>query len=268
MRSLKKVLSLVLALVLVLGLVTIGASAAYSDKGNVTFTDAVATTSALGIFNGYEDGSFNPSGSITRQEACKIIAMAYSGGEFDASLYTDASFFTDVDGLWGEGYINYLAGLGIVAGTGNGTFNPQGNITAQELGKILLVALGYPAELFTGSNWANYTNRVANSIELYEDYVGAPAKPSLVRKPHCSSTTRCLPTALRRPGPARSTARTISIPGPGNPPAKPSCRLISTALKPRLRNSHFQGIHRADRQRCCRFLRRNHYRRSDLQEIY
>ena len=57
-------------------------------SGELSFTDsdsfsdyskaAVATLSSLGIINGYEDGSFNPKGDITRAEAAKIIYFCTS----------------------------------------------------------------------------------------------------------------------------------------------------------------------------------------------
>ncbi len=47
----------------------------FSDKENISdyAADAVLKLQKAGIINGYEDGSFNPMGSITRSEAAKII---------------------------------------------------------------------------------------------------------------------------------------------------------------------------------------------------
>ncbi|MBQ9979797.1 MAG: S-layer homology domain-containing protein, partial [Oscillospiraceae bacterium] len=137
MRNLKKVLTLVLALVMVVGCLAIGAGAAYTDEANIYYEDAVSTTTALGIFEG-ADGAFLPKNNLTRQEVAKIVAMTLTGGTIDPSLYEEASIFTDVDGLWGEGYINYLAGIGVATGHA-GKYNPQDPVTAQELAKFMLV---------------------------------------------------------------------------------------------------------------------------------
>ncbi|MBQ9980128.1 MAG: S-layer homology domain-containing protein [Oscillospiraceae bacterium] len=174
MRNLKKVLTLVLAIVMVVGCLAIGAGAAYTDDAAITYDDAVSTLTGLGVFEG-TDGAFNPKANLTRQEVAKIVAMTLTGGTLDPTLYEDAKIFTDVDGLWGEGYINYLAGQGIASGHA-GKYNPQDPVTAQELAKFMLVALGYPAELFTGDNWAANINRVAAQAGLYTDYIGSYAK--------------------------------------------------------------------------------------------
>lgn len=50
-------------------------TADFSDKADISdyASDAVLKLQKAGIINGYEDGSFNPNGSITRSEAAKII---------------------------------------------------------------------------------------------------------------------------------------------------------------------------------------------------
>ncbi len=50
-------------------------AADFSDKADISdyASDAVLRLQKAGIINGYEDGSFNPNGSITRSEAAKII---------------------------------------------------------------------------------------------------------------------------------------------------------------------------------------------------
>ena len=79
MRNLKRVLSLALALVMVLGMMVITTSAAdFTDAEEITYKEAVEVMSSLGILNGYKaaDGtySFNPTGTLERDEAAKILA--------------------------------------------------------------------------------------------------------------------------------------------------------------------------------------------------
>ena len=64
MRNLKRALSLALASVMLLGMMVVGSSAKglddFSDNAEIVNKDAVAVTSAIGLFDGYEDGSFGP----------------------------------------------------------------------------------------------------------------------------------------------------------------------------------------------------------------
>ena len=57
----KKFLSLVLALTMMMSLVTINAGAAeFTDDEDITYDEAVAVISEIGVVNGYEEGDFKP----------------------------------------------------------------------------------------------------------------------------------------------------------------------------------------------------------------
>jgi len=49
----------------------------FKDDGKIASyaKNAVYTMKALGVLNGYEDGTFNPSGNLTRAEAVKVISL-------------------------------------------------------------------------------------------------------------------------------------------------------------------------------------------------
>ena len=47
---------------------------------------------------------------------------------------------------WSAGYIGYCVQQGILAGTGNGNFDPEGELTGLAFAKMMLVALGYDAQ--------------------------------------------------------------------------------------------------------------------------
>ncbi|MBR2897977.1 MAG: hypothetical protein IKC04_08900, partial [Oscillospiraceae bacterium] len=56
---------------------------------------------------------------------------------------------------------------GIVAGIGNGKFNPNGELTAEAFGKMLLVAYGKAkAEDLTGAEWAENTRKILTETKL------------------------------------------------------------------------------------------------------
>ncbi|MFQ9410814.1 MAG: S-layer homology domain-containing protein [Evtepia gabavorous] len=47
----------------------------------------------------------------------------------------------------GQRYIESCVAQGIVSGVGGGRFSPAGNLTGSQLAKMLLVALGYDADI-------------------------------------------------------------------------------------------------------------------------
>lgn len=51
-----------------------------------------------------------------------------------------ASPFTDIDGHWGEDYIETLRSLGVVHGEAPGIFNPDGSVSRAELVKMVILA--------------------------------------------------------------------------------------------------------------------------------
>ena len=65
-----------------------------------------------------------------------------------------------------ESYINYCYSLGIIAGRGNGKFDPAATVTGNEAAKMLLVAAGYDAQLegLTGNDWAIKTASLASTL--------------------------------------------------------------------------------------------------------
>ena len=85
MRNLKRTLSLALASVMLVGMMSVGASAVnasdFTDADEIVNKDAVSTMTALGIINGKEDGSyFDPTGNVTRAEMAKMLCVAINGG--------------------------------------------------------------------------------------------------------------------------------------------------------------------------------------------
>ena len=174
MRNLKKVLSLVLCVAMMLSVMVVGAGAAFSDQSKIKNTEAVDACTALNIIGGYPDGSFKPEGNITRAEVTKMICVALNGGKNPAVSTNTTPTFSDVrnnaNAAWAEGYIESCAAQGIVSGVGGGKFAPNGNVTGVQLAKMLLVALGYKSENegFTGNAWATNVNVRAAQKGLYD----------------------------------------------------------------------------------------------------
>ena len=164
----KKLLALVLALVMSMSLVTIS-NAAFKDADKIDYDEAVEVMNAIGVLVGDEKGNFNAKENLTREQAAKIISYLLLGNK-TAEALVGAAKFTDVAATrWSAGFVDYCASTGVVAGNGDGTFAPAGQLTGFQFAKMLLVALGYDAKIegFTGTDWQINVSKVANQVGLF-----------------------------------------------------------------------------------------------------
>ena len=167
----KKFLSLVLALVMTMSLVTVSAGA-YTDDSKVNYDEAVEVISALGIVGGYTDGSFKPQGTLTRGAAAKIICIMTLGADGAAALPSNITSYPDVvAGSTYASYVAYCKSEGIVSGYADGTFKPGNTLTGFAFLKMLLGALGYDANvegLNDPNSWQIKTAQLSKKVGLYE----------------------------------------------------------------------------------------------------
>lgn len=181
MRKFKKVVALTAASSLALGSV---ASAAYTDADDISKSTAVDTLTALSVIGGYEDGSFQPEGIVTRAEMAKMIYMIQAGGEDNSSFFKQETKFTDVSAdHWASGYVNYCVGAGIIVGMTETEFYPNATVKSVDALKMILVALGYNAENvgLVGSNYAINTLTYAQKAGLFSNY-SVEAQDGLTRE--------------------------------------------------------------------------------------
>ena len=152
---------------------TMFAGAAFTDQADIETADAVDTLVALGVIDGYEDGTFRPDDTVTRAEMAKMIYIIRTNRS-DASAYNDdATSFTDINNHWARGYIKYCQSLGVISGKSVTIFDPDATVTTQEAAKMLLVTLGYDANKagLEGSGWGQKTTALADENGLLEDVV-------------------------------------------------------------------------------------------------
>ena len=108
----------------------------FEDVNNRYFGDSshdyVVAANKLGILNGKSDTVFDPNGLLTRQEAAtilyrtaKVLGVDFSYSE---SSYGDSGSVAD----WAIEGIGYVTTKGIMNGTGNNMFEPQGTYTYQQ----------------------------------------------------------------------------------------------------------------------------------------
>ena len=187
----KKLLAMVLALVMTLSL-AVSANAAFKDDTKISddYAEAVAVLNGMGVFKGYEDGSFKPEGNITRAEVATIIYRIYTAdvAKNDKSgLYATYNKFSDMAGAgWAQGYIGYCANASLVKGYPDGTFKPSGKVTGYEVLAMILRAVGYDKNNeFSGADWALHVAQTAQQLGVLDNVakttdLNAPASRELV----------------------------------------------------------------------------------------
>lgn len=130
----KRVLSLVLALVLVLGMIpTFAAEKTGGEE-----------LKALGLLSGNENGDLMEDQTLERQEFAKIIAQL-NGALDEAAAYVTPGTFADFDKVegWARNYVAYAEEQGWMTGKTGNIFDPAAELKSQELLVVLLRVLGY-----------------------------------------------------------------------------------------------------------------------------
>lgn len=178
MKNLKKVLALVLAVVMIMGVVTVASAKTYKDADAEAFknyADAIDALSSLKILDGFEDETFKADGTLTRAQAAKIVAIVHNAAtngriQSDiAALYSNAQNpFVDCNTSWALPYINYCRITGLADGMTATTYAPKREVTGVQFLKLMLTTLNFDTakEGYTGTGWdINVLNR-ANEIGL------------------------------------------------------------------------------------------------------
>lgn len=124
-----------------------GKTPAYTDVGTGDwYLPAVETAAKARLIEGYEDGSFRPEASITRQEMAVMIgrAMDYAG-KTGGDTVDLAAKFADYGTVsaWAAGGVEKCVTAGIIQGKGEGTFAPSDVTTRAEAATMLKRLLVY-----------------------------------------------------------------------------------------------------------------------------
>lgn len=163
----KKILSLILTVVLVISNITAIAEQSthfvFSDLGPSSSSGYMNVMSLYrkGIIEGKTETKFYPDDPITRSEAAKVIVLA-SG----ADLVSKTGSYTDVvPGSWYEPYVETALSLNLMQGKGDGYFGVDENISRQDAALLALRLAEYKGVVF--EDRYDYTITDANDIADY-----------------------------------------------------------------------------------------------------
>lgn len=119
-----------------LGLTTMADIGQYGDVAvGSWYYDAIAKCVAAGILTGDGAGAMSPEAVVSREQLFVMFARAM-GIEPKASSDTAFADSGEVSS-WAAGYINALADMGAIQGSGDGTLNPSGDMNRASFVAVL-----------------------------------------------------------------------------------------------------------------------------------
>ena len=169
----RKLLSLLTAAGLCLGLTGYAGAASFPDVSDADTALAVEVLSGLGIISGGSDGNYYPDQGLTRAQFCKLAVLAEGhGDQVTSSAYR--TLFSDVAGShWAAPYINLACEEGLVSGYGNGTFGPDDPVTVGQAVTVVLRLLGYTTDQ-VGPFWPEDYMALGEQLGLLEGVSNDP----------------------------------------------------------------------------------------------
>lgn len=122
----------------------------------------IADLADRGVINGYEDGSFKPSKTVTRAEWSKIMVDAAGVQVSDDNVY-----FTDMANHWANKYVN--AARNYLTGYTDGSYRPNQAATREDVTVAMVRLKGYDLSEVDYSNLSKFTDvdSISNSAKGY-----------------------------------------------------------------------------------------------------
>ncbi|MCF0151309.1 MAG: S-layer homology domain-containing protein [Firmicutes bacterium] len=169
----KKLLSVMLVLSMILASSAAVFAAGYSDIKNSPAKAAIEKLTGLGVLEGYGDGTFRPEKNVTRAEMVKTILAALKVKVEEKTANTQ---FEDVDaGMWYASYIKTAVAKGIVEGKTPTVFDPNGDVTCDQAITMVVRAMGFSESKLKGSYPDCFTDKADSLGILTGVHKGASA---------------------------------------------------------------------------------------------
>ena len=181
MKNVRKVLAMVLALTMVLGVLSINAFAYTDIPEDATYNEAVTILTALGVLEGDPSGEFRPEDTIKRSEFAKIVCEAAGLGAAANGAKGETAFTDVAADHWASGYINMATQQGIILGYGDGTFGPDDPILYEQAVKMVVATLGYTPKANANGGYPSGYLIVAAQNQLLENIANTTAGVAVPR---------------------------------------------------------------------------------------
>jgi hypothetical protein len=108
---------------------------AFADDDTSVHAHRIDQLAAIGVVNGFADGTYHPNDTVTRGQIASLLVRAYD--LITNSSITGPDAFGDDEGSVHEDAINAAAAKGWVNGVGEGNYNPNGVTARDQLASIL-----------------------------------------------------------------------------------------------------------------------------------
>lgn len=201
----KKIISLVLALVMVLGTFTsVFAAETTEKKAEAKKAEAgEKVEKVVGKENkiqyiidrkfveGYEDGSYGYDKNIKRSEITRLLVIANGNEDLAKKLQGSMQVYSDVNTAhWANGVITVgttrpsdANGIAMLAGYPDGSFKPERDVTYAELAKMLVVLVkkDLTPEMVKNAVWASSWMTWAAELGILEDVTVADSNKAANR---------------------------------------------------------------------------------------
>ena len=145
----KKIVAVILAVSTILA-----NSVVFADDSSKRFNDVdsndwafeyITELSNRGVINGYDDGSFKPSKTVSRAEWAKMMVDAVGLPTADNNVY-----FADMADHWANKYVN--AARDCLKEYSDGTFRPDQAITREEVTVAIIKIMGFDLSVVDSLN--------------------------------------------------------------------------------------------------------------------
>lgn len=188
----KKIISLVLALVMVLGTFTSVFAAEPTKKDEAKKPEASEKVEKIvgkqnkiqyiidkKLVEGYEDGNYGFDKNIKRSEITRLLVLANGNEDLAKKLQGAMKIYTDVDTKhWANGVISVgttvpsdANGIAMLVGYPDGSFKPENDVTYAELAKMLVVLAkkDLTADMVKNAIWATSWMTWAAELGILDD---------------------------------------------------------------------------------------------------
>ena len=188
----KKIISLVLALVMVLGTFTSVFAAEPTKKAEAKKAEAGEKVEKVvgkdnkiqyiidkKLVEGYEDGTYGLDKNIKRSEITRLLVLANGNEALAKQLQGSMKIYSDVDAKhWANGVISVgttvpsdANGIAMLAGYPDGSFKPENDVTYAELAKMLVVLAkkDLTADMVKNAKWATSWMTWAAQLGILDD---------------------------------------------------------------------------------------------------